>query len=107
MSNYQIDVTELYQLIGRGLPPGHLIVDVRTPEEFSMGAIAGAVNIPLDQILVKKDFFSNYHSVYLFCRSGHRSEIARLQLSASESGRQFINVDGGVLAWQAHGYPLI
>ena len=71
------------------------IIDVRTPEEFAAGHIDGAVNIPVDKIGqgirsvkgLKKD-----SPILVYCRSGHRSAMARLTLE--QQGYKNI-LDGG------------
>ena len=57
---------------------GALLVDVRTPEEFQSGALAGAVNIPHDQVESRvAEFGSNKdREIVLYCRSGRRSGLA-------------------------------
>jgi phage shock protein E len=60
-----------------------LIIDVRTVEEWNGGHIEGALLIPYDQIdknigTVAKD---KSKRIYLYCRSGRRSAIARETLS--------------------------
>lgn len=55
-------------------PTGPLIIDVRTAEEFSYGAVPGAINIPLDELerQVKK-LESKDRETILYCASGARS----------------------------------
>ncbi|EHV5555356.1 rhodanese-like domain-containing protein [Vibrio parahaemolyticus] len=58
-----------WQLIEKGA----MIVDVRTPQEFSEGHLDNAVNFPLSELDkhfkdVKKD-----QLIVLYCRSGNRS----------------------------------
>lgn len=65
------------------MPKSHLI-DVRTPAEFSTGALPGAVNIEyqlIDQI-VQQDSYDKSDSITLYCRSGRRSGIALKTLEA-------------------------
>ena len=52
-----------------------LIVDVRTPEEFSDGHYPGAINIPHETILegLNQLGVTADTSVILYCRSGNRS----------------------------------
>ena len=52
-----------------------LIVDVRTPEEFSDGHYPGAINIPHETILegLNQLGVTANTSVILYCRSGNRS----------------------------------
>lgn len=50
------------------------IVDVRSPGEFSMGAVEGSINIPLDQVPHKiEEFKAMKQPVVLCCVSGNRS----------------------------------
>ena len=47
-----------------------LIIDVRTPAEFSQGHIEGATNIPLDNIqeIASKNLRSFYTAVSILCK---------------------------------------
>lgn len=61
--------------------PNASIVDVRTPGEFSMGNVAGSVNIPLDQVPHKVEDFKNMSKpIVLCCASGNRSGQATMFL---------------------------
>ena len=61
------------------------IVDVRSPEEFQLGHVRGAINIPVDQVVKKIDQFRKMAKpIIVYCRSGHRSEIAKGLLSSHE-----------------------
>jgi phage shock protein E len=60
---------------------GALVVDVRTPAEFTAGAYPGAINIPLDQIEKRLSEFGDHkRSIVVYCRSGHRSGQAQALL---------------------------
>ena len=61
---------------------GALIVDVRTPEEFSSGHYPGAVNIPHDSINKGLETLgiASGHAIILYCRSGNRSGQAATAL---------------------------
>ena len=62
----------------------NVIVDVRTPEEYATGHIAGAINIEYTSIAqgVAKSGISKDDTVILYCRSGRRSSIALDTLKA-------------------------
>ena len=50
------------------------IVDVRTPEEFGLGHIAGSINIPLQEIPQRlAEFKLLAQPIILVCASGNRS----------------------------------
>lgn len=57
-------------------------IDVRTPEEYQAGHLTDSINVPVDDI-TKRIFAieSNKDSpINLYCRSGRRAEVARMQL---------------------------
>jgi phage shock protein E len=56
---------------------GALLLDVRTPGEFSQDAIAGAVNVPYDQIEARaSELGAKDRQIVVYCRTGHRAGIA-------------------------------
>jgi len=61
---------------------GALVIDVRTPGEFSGGAIKGAVNIPHDVIdrEIGKVETNKNRAIIVYCRSGSRSGAAKKSL---------------------------
>ncbi len=61
---------------------GALMVDVRTPEEYSSGSVKGAINIPLNSIGTQATGLKNDKGVILFCRTGNRSAMARMILES-------------------------
>ena len=78
---------------------GYIILDVRTPEEFSEKHIPGAVNIPNETIgtaeipeLPNKD-----QLILVYCRSGNRSKQASEKLAAL--GYTNIVEFGGINDW--------
>ena len=59
-----------------------LIVDVRTVQEFLSGAYPDAVNIPLDDLMYRRDELGNNlnREIVVYCASGGRSAYAQKQL---------------------------
>ena len=82
----------------------HILVDVRTPEEFLSGHIAGAVNIPLQELPQRLSEIPTDKDVVVYCRSGNRSA----QASGILASNDYTNIYdlGGVIAWQQAGYIL-
>ena len=77
----------------------YLILDVRTPEEFAVGHIPNAINIPNEEIgtaqipeLPEKD-----QLILVYCRSGNRSKQASEKLAAM--GYTNIVEFGGINSW--------
>lgn len=72
---------------------GAKIIDVRTPEEFKMGHIAGSVNIPLIDIPSRMHELKNLNeTLVLCCVTGNRSGQAAYFLE--QNGLQHV-LNGG------------
>ena len=93
----QIDMQEAIAMMEE--ESGYIILDVRTPEEFSERHIPGAINIPNETIgsdeiagLPDKD-----QLILVYCRSGNRSKQASQKLA--ESGYTNVVEFGGINDW--------
>lgn len=53
-----------------------VIIDVRTPEEFQSARLNKAINIEWQNILSIQDNINKTEKIYLYCRSGNRSQRA-------------------------------
>jgi rhodanese-related sulfurtransferase len=63
---------------------GAIILDVRSPQEFDSGHVAGAVNIPLNQLNLQiPNLKKKGKPVITCCKSGGRSAMAKATLSAA------------------------
>ncbi|MGB0203273.1 MAG: rhodanese-like domain-containing protein [Acholeplasmataceae bacterium] len=75
-----------------------LLLDVRTKQEYLEGYIPEAVLYPLSDILHATTFeFPKKQTIYVYCRSGRRSGIARKILR--KHGYKVKNI-GGILNWR-------
>jgi rhodanese-related sulfurtransferase len=97
----QIDVDELE----RRQAAGAAVLDVRTPEEYEEGHVAGAVLIPLAELGVRLDEAPDGDPLLVICLSGGRSQRACEMLA--ETGRVGANVTGGTRAWIESGRPVV
>lgn len=52
------------------------LIDVRTRDEFALGAIKGAINIPLDEMRERLDEISPEKPIYIYCGVGLRGYLA-------------------------------
>ena len=87
---------------------GVVVLDVRTPGEFAVGHIKGAINIDVeagdfDANIAKLDKAKEYA---VYCHSGRRSGIATEKMSKS-GFTDLKNLNGGIQDWQAAGYTLV
>ena len=72
------------------------LLDVREEYEYQDGHIKGAVNLPLREILGKKDSLPKDKDIYVYCRSGHRSADA-VNFLKSLGFEKVHNVEGGLI----------
>lgn len=100
------DAAWLADRLRAGSPP--LVLDVRTPAEFESVHIPGAENVPLATLQAHSEEVEQHLGVevVLVCRSGQRSEQAERALaSAGRLGTPVL--DGGMLAWESAGGPVV
>ena len=89
-------------------PAGLVILDVRTPEEFAEGHIEGATMLDF----YEPDFAAEVAELdpeqpyVLYCRSGNRSGQTAT-LMAELGFTDVAEVDGGIVAWQSSGLPVV
>ena len=108
-----------HELLARGVP----LIDVREPDEHAEVAIAESVLVPLGDIrsrgwaavheaLGQADGdATGAEGVIIHCHSGARSQQA-IELLTSETEAdgatpELINLDGGIVAWQAAGQETV
>jgi rhodanese-related sulfurtransferase len=80
------------------------LVDVRQPDEYEAGRIAGSLHIELDRLPAEAGALERDRPILFYCRSGSRSAMAAQAFTAS--GYDAHNLDGGLEAWVAAGLPL-
>lgn len=73
------------------LRQGAVIIDVRTPAEFSGGHVAGSVNIPLNEIPNRLGTYDASKPIVFCCASGGRSG----QATSFASSKGYTAVNGG------------
>ncbi len=104
MIGRQISAEVLHGFVEQGMPSNSVIIDVRTPAEFTKGAIVGAKNIPVDMIMSHVDELRPYQKIYLYCLSGGRSQLALAQLESAGFSAELYNLTNGLLGWRAKGF---
>ncbi len=82
-----------------------LLVDVREPREFKAGHIPGASLLPLRMLPQQGSELPRDRTLVLVCRSGRRSRLGAIILQ-DLGYSQVYNLNGGMLAWEAAGYPM-
>ncbi len=85
--------------MGKILADG-LLIDVRRKDEFDAGNIAGAVNIPVDEIRSRLGEIPADKSIYIYCEAGIRGYLAQ-RILKQNGFKTVFNLSGGYQLWQS------
>ncbi len=85
-----------------------VILDVRTPKEFTGGHLEKAINIDFysKTFRDKLDTLDKEHTYLIYCHSGRRS-AGTLQIMEELRFNTVYNMTGGILGWIAKELPLV
>jgi len=83
----------------------HVLVDVRTTEEFNSGHLPNAINIPLHQLQGRVSEVPTGKPVVVVCATGNRSQTGSSILVRS-GFTEVYNLKGGTMSWMMQGLPL-
>ena len=75
------------------------LIDTRTSNEFELGSIPGAVNIPLDDIRERVNEIPKDKEIVVFCAVGLRGYVAARSLKLLGYDNVF-NLSGGYKTWE-------
>lgn len=99
----RINSQEASELLAKG---GATVIDVRNADEWQAGHVAGAVWIPVDDVIPRFDEVPESGDLLFICEVGARSGLAAEYAAAMgvEQSRLY-NVEDGTGAWIAAGLP--
>jgi rhodanese-related sulfurtransferase len=97
----EISAAQAYQKYQQGA----FFLDVRTQAEWDQGHIANSKLIPLDELQGRLGELPKDQDIVVVCRSGVRSQEGMTILRQAGFARATC-LTGGLIAWQAAGYPL-
>ncbi|MDB3950306.1 rhodanese-like domain-containing protein [Gammaproteobacteria bacterium] len=101
----RVDCNQLTNLVNK---ESACLVDVRPKSEFDLGAIAGSVNIPFEELDNRNDELlkQQENPLVLICKMGRNAALAGEMLQ--KYGYQNTHVlQGGISTWQQEGLPLV
>ncbi len=87
---------------------GVVLLDVRTPQEYSSGHIDGALNISLESATFAQEMAALDPTVTyaVYCRSGNRSAAATSFMLQSGFAAPY-ELAGGIVAWEQAAFPVV
>ncbi len=89
--------------------PRHcIILDVRTPQEYSRGHIQGSINLPVEKVQenIASIVSDKSDVLYVYCLSGSRSSSV-VRMLRNDGYVNAFDVSHGLLAWRIKGYSLV
>lgn len=81
------------------------LLDVRSPQEYSQGKLAGSVLIPISEIERRLGEVPKSRPVLVYCAVGSRSRHAAALLSR-KGYKEVYNMADGIVGWYRNGYPI-
>ncbi len=100
----RITSDEAYEKVQSG---NATVVDVRNPDEWVEGHVAGATWIPVEQVIPRFDELPSDGDLLFICEVGQRSGLAAEYAAAMGADpSRLYNIDDGTPGWAEKGLPI-
>jgi rhodanese-related sulfurtransferase len=87
--------------------PGFVLVDVRTPELFAQGHVAGAINIPRRRLNEGNlEAYAPDTLFVVYCAGSHCNGADKAAAQLARLGRPVKKMIGGIVGWRDDGFDL-
>ncbi len=88
-----------------------IVLDVRTPEEYAIGHIEGALNINIAEADFSKRVskLDRDKTYIIHCSANVKNgrSAKSLEIMSSFGFDKLLNMEGGIIAWEQSGYPIV
>ena len=84
---------------------GIYLLDVRTPQEYSQGKLAGSVLIPIGEFERRIGEVPKNKTIVVYCAVGSRSKPVANFL-AQQGYNDVYNMTDGIVGWYRNGFPV-
>ncbi len=82
------------------------LLDVRTPQEYSQGRLAGSVLIPIGEFERRIREVPKNKTIVVYCAVGSRSKPVAGFL-AQQGYKDVYNMTDGIVGWYRNGFPIL
>ncbi len=82
------------------------LLDVRTPQEYSQGRLAGSVLIPIGEFERRISEVPKNKTIIVYCAVGSRSKPAANFLS-QQGYKNVYHMTDGIVGWYRNGFPVL
>lgn len=105
--SYETDCWDVHASLTRG-NRAFVLLDVRSPEAYAKGHVAGAVNLPHGRLVERNlvDYAPGTLFV-VYCNGPHCNGADRAALRLARLGRPVKKMIGGVTGWLDEGFSLV
>jgi rhodanese-related sulfurtransferase len=83
-----------------------VLIDVRTPQEYTVEKIDGALLAPVVQFNPEKLPAQDGKRIVFYCGGGGRSRKAA-EMSIQSGAKRIAHMEGGFGAWKKSGFPFV
>ncbi len=100
---WRISVDEAKAMLDKG---NAVVIDVRQPDEWASGRVAGAIHIPVDDVLARIDELPTDKDLLFICAMGVRSGLAcEMAAAMNLATDRLYTIEEGTPAWIQKDYP--
>lgn len=82
------------------------LLDVRTPQEYSQGRLAGSVLIPIGEFERRIREVPKNKTIVVYCAVGSRSKPVAGFL-VQQGYKDVYNMTDGIVGWYRNGFPIL
>lgn len=94
------------ELLKRTLNDDVVVLDVRPREEYKTGHIAGAISIPLSELMNRLDEIPQHREVVAYCRGPYCVMSAEAMTILKNAGLKATRLREGLPEWKEAGLPV-
>lgn len=103
---FETDCWDVHHALSSG-SPDFVLLDVRGPDQFATGHIAGATHLPHGKIIASRmAAYSADTTFVVYCAGPHCNGAVRAAIRLAHLGRPVKTMPGGVTGWIDEGFPL-
>jgi rhodanese-related sulfurtransferase len=103
-STERVNAAMLTEELASKEPP--LVIDIRSPREWSANHIDGSLNLPLGHLQERIAEVPRNRRIAVHCAGGYRSSIA-VSILNQHGITNLIELAGGITAWEAAKLPVV
>ncbi|MBZ0138545.1 MAG: metalloregulator ArsR/SmtB family transcription factor [Pseudorhodoplanes sp.] len=95
------------ELLARSRAGEVIVLDVRPPDEFALGHLPGAVNVPLRELEARLAELDPAHEVVAYCRGPYCVLSYEAVAALRARGFKVRRLEDGLPEWRAAGLPVV